>query len=105
MGFALFTNQRGETNLSTKVSGSVKLIPGDIWPETIQLDVDGEKWEFLPDPKGRMPDLLYGKIQSITPQNEGRWQRVGERRTPAVWFAWGEVQSNGRIDYRQTKRI
>ncbi|WP_192876315.1 hypothetical protein [Rhizorhabdus dicambivorans] len=105
VGFALFTNQRGETNLSTKVSGSVKLIPGDIWPETIQLDVDGEKWEFLPDPKGRMPDLLYGKIQSITPQNEGRWQRVGERRTPAVWFAWGEVQSNGRIDYRQTKRI
>jgi len=105
VGFALLTNDRGETTLSTKVTGEVKLSPNDIWPVGITVDVEGEKWEFLPDRKGRMPDLLNGNIQSVTPQNEGQWRRVGERRTPAVWFAWGEVQSNGRIGFTQKYRV
>jgi hypothetical protein len=105
VGFALLTNDRGETTLATDLTGTVKLVPGDIWPEGITLDVGGVKWEFIPDPKGRMPDLLNGNIQAVTPQNEGLWRRVGERRKPAVWFAWGEVQSDGRTGYSQKVRI
>ena len=105
VGFALLTNDRGETTLSTDVSGEVTLAAKDIWPVGIHIDVAGVKWEFIPDPKGRMPDLLNGNIQSVTPQNEGLWRRVGERRKPAVWFAWGEVQSNGRTGYSRKFRV
>lgn len=105
IGFALLTNEKGETTLSTDVSGDVHLMANDIWPERIDLSAQGVDWEFIPDRKGRMPDLLGGNIQSVTPQNEGLWRRKGERRTPAVWFAWGEVQSSGRVKYRQKNRF
>ena len=36
----------------------------------------------------RMRDFVGGF--PITAQQEGRWQRVGETRTPDHWFAWGE---------------
>jgi len=105
IGFALLTNDKGKLTLSTDISGTVHLMAKDIWPERIELTADGTAWEFVPDPKGRMPDLLGGNIQSVTPQNEGLWRRVGEKRTPAVWFAWGEVQSGGKVDYRQKNRF
>lgn len=105
IGFALLTDEKGNLTLSTDVSGKVHLMANDIWPERIDLSAEGVEWEFVPDPKGRMPDLLGGNIQSVTPQNEGLWRRKGERRTPAVWFAWGEVQSAGRVEYRQKNRF
>ena len=27
-----------------------------------------------------------------TPQQEGRWRRVGDTREPDAWFAWGETE-------------
>jgi hypothetical protein len=104
IGFALLTNERSELTLATEVSGTVKLVASGIWPERIDLKVNGVAWEFLPDPKGRMPDMLGGGAQSPTPQIEGRWRRVGDGRKPETWFAWGEVASDGRIAYSQTHR-
>jgi hypothetical protein len=92
-GFALMTNERGEPFYTNKVSAEIvtrKDHEGQEWPARIVLDVDGTAWEFLPDPRGTMPDLLKF-IQSSTPQNEGRWRRVGDTREPDVWFAWGEI--------------
>ncbi len=65
----------------------------------IKVTADEQEWEFLPDPKGTMPDLLTF-IQSSTPQNEGRWARVGDTREPDVWFAWGEIAPEHGLDYK-----
>jgi hypothetical protein len=105
IGFALLTNERGELTLATEVSGDVKLRANEVWPERIDVKANGVAWEFLPDPKGRMPDMLGGGAQSPTPQIEGQWRRVGDRRKPKTWFAWGEVASDGRIAYSQTHRL
>ena len=62
------------------------------WMDRIDYTLDGERWELVPDPRGRMVDL--GAIPN--PQQEGLMQRVGEARTPVVWMAWGEtVPANG----------
>ena len=103
VGFALITDQSGNLILDTDVHGEVQLREEDVFPKRIVVHTRGGNFEFLPDPKGRMPDLL-GNIQSHTPQNEGRWQRIGETRRPAVWFAWGEVQDGGKIAYSQHTR-
>jgi hypothetical protein len=105
VGFALLTNERGELTLATEVSGHVTLVKNDIWPERINLKANGVAWEFVPDPKGRMPDLLNGGAQSVTPQNEGLWRRVGDQRKPQTWFAWGEVMSDRLVNYSQTHRF
>lgn len=107
IGFALLTNERGELTLDTDVTGQVDLISGDIWPKGITVKTSkGVTWEFLPDPKGRMPDMLHStETVAFTPQTEGRWRRAGDRRTPAVWFAWGEVAPLGRTDYRRNYRF
>ena len=104
VGFALVTNQDGELILDTEVTGDVELMDDKVWPKRIVTHTSGGNFEFLPDPKGRMPDLL-GNIQSFTPQNEGRWQRIGESRKPVAWFAWGEVQAQGKIEYAQHTRF
>ncbi|KHK89055.1 hypothetical protein [Novosphingobium malaysiense] len=104
VGFALITNQDGELILDTEVTGNVDLMDDNVWPRRIVVHTSGGNFEFLPDPKGRMPDLL-GNIQSFTPQNEGRWRRIGDSRKPVSWFAWGEVQSADRIDYEQHTRF
>lgn len=104
VGFALITDQSGRCILDTDVKGQVELLDDDVFPKRIVVHTNAGNFEFLPDPKGRMPDLL-GNIQSHTPQNEGRWQRIGETRKPAVWFAWGEVQDGGKIDYAQHARF
>lgn len=90
-GFALLTNERQEIVRTTAVTGEV--FPGEDrnFPKGIALEVDGEKWEFLPDPRGIMPDFLSSSKKLPTPQNEGRWRRVGDTREPEVWFAWGET--------------
>jgi hypothetical protein len=53
--------------------------------------MDGEDWELLPAANGRMQ---LGAIPN--PQQEGMMRRVGEKRRPEVWMAWGEtVPANG----------
>ena len=89
LGFALFTD--GTTIVSTRdITGRVTPRAGSPFAQAIDLTIDGEEWEFLPDPKGMMPDMM--RKHPPTPQQEGRWQRVGETRTPLVWFAWGETE-------------
>lgn len=89
LGFAVFTD--GETTVSTRdITGRVTPRDGSPFAQRIELTIDGEDWEFLPDPKGTMPDMM--RKHPPTPQQEGRWQRVGEKRKPAVWFAWGETE-------------
>jgi hypothetical protein len=105
LGFAMMTNERGKLTLTTDVTGNVKLVPNAIWPERIDLKVDGVAWEFIPDPRGRMPDMLGGGSMAVTPQVDGIWRRVGERRKPLTWLGWGEVASDRRIAYSQTHRF
>lgn len=104
VGFALITDQDGYLILDTDVTGAIELMEDNIWPRRIVVHTSAGEFEFLPDPKGRMPDLL-GNIQSTTPQNEGRWQRIGDIRQPAAWFAWGEVQHADKIDYTKHTRF
>jgi hypothetical protein len=62
------------------------------WMDRIDYTIDGEAWELVADPVGRMVDL--GPIPN--PQQEGLMQRVGETRQPVTWMAWGEtVPANG----------
>lgn len=101
-GFALLTDEKGEPYFSNHVDAEFQLredADGRPWPEHIRLDVEGQAWEFVPDPKGTMPDLLTF-IQSSTPQNEGRWRRVGDEREPDVWFAWGEIAPEHGLEYK-----
>lgn len=104
LGFALYTD--GETVTTTRdITGTVIPKEGTPFAERIELTIDGEQWEFLPEARGTMPDML--RKHPPTPQQEGRWQRVGETRKPAVWFAWGETEpDHGRtpLDYLPTER-
>jgi hypothetical protein len=56
------------------------------WHDGIRMSMDGEEWELVPDPRGRM---LLGQLPN--PQQEGLMRRVGETRQPKVWMAWGET--------------
>lgn len=89
LGFAVLTD--GKTVISTRdVTGKVTPRAGSPFAERIELKIDGEAWEFIPEPRGTMPDMM--RKHPPTPQQEGRWQRVGETRKPSVWFAWGETE-------------
>lgn len=105
LGFALFTD--GQTVTSTRdIAGRVTPREGSPFAERIELTIDGEQWEFIPQPNGTMPDMM--RKHPPTPQQEGRWQRVGETRKPAVWFAWGETEpDHGRVpsEYLPTEPI
>lgn len=83
---------------STDVDGEVTFDEANYWQTGARFRMGDSEYEFLPDPRGRMPDL--GPIPN--PQVDGRWRRVGDTREPDVWFAWGEaVPSNGRTPKRR----
>ncbi len=89
LGFAFIADASGQARTSTDVDAVVSRDEGDPFIRRVELVVDGhETWEFIPDARGRMVDFLGGHVP--TAQQEGRWQRVGETRTPDHWFAWGE---------------
>lgn len=94
-GFGLINNQDGHLLATSDVNGVIYPDPADgNFPSRIELSVAGEPWEFLPDPRGRMPDLM----PIPNPQIEGRWRRVGDLREPEVWWAWGETApSHGTV--------
>ncbi|MBB5498659.1 hypothetical protein [Paraburkholderia sp. MM5384-R2] len=100
IGFALLTNERGQLVLDTNVTGRVELLSNEPWPKRVSVRTSsGAEWEFIPDQQGHMPDMLgTGATTAFTPQTEGRWRRLGDRREPEAWFAWGEVAERGRID-------
>jgi hypothetical protein len=87
LGFAIVYDETGAVTATTDVDGRVVLDGEGPWPKRIEVSADGQDWEFLPAPTGRMVDLM----PMPNPQIEGRWRRVGDTREPAHWFAWGEV--------------
>jgi hypothetical protein len=87
LGFAVLTDEGGNVTATHDIDGAVELDGDGPWPSTIRLSVAGTDWEFLPDPRGRMADLM----PIPNPQIEGRWRRVGDTREPRTWFAWGEI--------------
>jgi hypothetical protein len=104
-GFALLTNDKQEVTCVAPITGEVIAGEDENFPAGIALEVDGEKWAFFPDPRGIMPDFLNAAKRLPTPQNEGRWQRVGETRTPEIYFAWGEtVPGHGRTPSQRWRR-
>jgi len=87
LGFGLTYDERGAVTATTAVDGHVELDGDGPWPARIEVTAGGQAWEFLPDPHGRMVDLM----PIPNPQIEGRWRRVGDDRQVDHWFAWGEI--------------
>jgi hypothetical protein len=87
LGFALLYDENGNVFATTDVSGQVTLDGEGPWPHAIEIVAAGDTWEFEPDPRGRMTDLM----PIPNPQIEGRWRRRGDTRRPAHWSAWGEI--------------
>jgi hypothetical protein len=87
LGFALLTDERGNVTTTTEIEGEVVLDGDGPWPRGIRLRAGSDDWEFVPDPHGRMVDLM----PMPNPQIEGCWRRVGDTRQADRWFAWGEI--------------
>jgi hypothetical protein len=87
LGFAVVYDEAGRVSATTDVDAAVTLDSDGSWPARIELTAAGQEWEFLPDPRGRMVDLM----PIPNPQIEGRWRRPGDTREPAHWSAWGEI--------------
>lgn len=87
LGFALTYDERGVVTATTNVSGRVTLDGEGPWPAAIEVVADGQRWEFVPDDRGRMTDLM----PIPNPQIEGRWRRQDDTRQARHWSAWGEI--------------
>ena len=83
----IIANADGTATFAKTVSVDIERDADHYWYDRIALDVDGEPWEIVADPRGRMADL--GPIPN--PQQEALVRRVGETRTPVTWMAWGET--------------
>lgn len=97
--FAVFTD--GNTVTATQnIEGKVTPNADNTFSEAIELTIDGEKWEFTPDPRGKMPAML--KKYPPTPQQEGRMKRANETREVDSYWAWGETETKHGCE-RQSK--
>lgn len=86
LGIGIVANTTGVLVNSSTVEARVARLP-DGWSERVDLEVDGEAWEILqPEPLRILPT-------GHTPnrQQEGLCRRVGEKRKPVRWLAWGET--------------
>jgi hypothetical protein len=89
LGYAILMSEKGEVRCTTQLEGAVKHKDGSYFASEVLVTLEGgEQWEFLPDEKGEMIDFVGGF--PITAQQEGRWRKVGDRREPDRWMAWGE---------------
>lgn len=86
LAMAVIGNGDGDVRVPTTASAKVVRSADGYWCDRIDYVLDGEEWEMVAAPNGRMVDL--GPIPN--PQQEGLVRRKGETRTPAVWMAWGE---------------
>jgi len=100
MGFGVVYDETGVVVATSEVNGEITLDGSGPWPARIDLTVDGKAWEFIPDERGRMVDLM----PIPNPQIEGRWREVGDSREPAHWFAWGEIASGHGTSRRTLAR-
>jgi hypothetical protein len=85
--FGMATDGKTLTLLTNDVSVDVKRDEAGYWHDGIAIDAGGERWEIVPDPRGRQVDMM----QLANPQQEGLVRRVGETRKPVAWFSWGET--------------
>jgi hypothetical protein len=89
VGYAIFQSEQGDVRTTTDIECRVSHKPDSYFLDSAEIILDGEEvWEFVPDPMGEMVDFVGGF--PITAQQEGRWRRVGDRRTPDRSFGWGE---------------
>lgn len=86
-GFGLINNQDGLLLATSDVDGVVTPSDDVNFPKRVEYVVAGERWEFVPDPRGACRDLMPWP----NPQFEGQMRRVGERREREVWWAFGET--------------
>jgi hypothetical protein len=93
LGIGIASNQRALTVCSSSVDAVVTPSADAPWSERVDLDVEGERWEILQPAELRILPTSHTE----NPQQEGLVRRVGERRTPVRWMAWGEtVPGQGR---------
>lgn len=93
-GFFMLTDGQRVLHRSSNLKAKVTRNAGGHWHDRIDLDVDGERWEMVSDPRGR----LLSTAKMPNPQQEGRVRRVGETRKAVAWCAWGEsAPSHGDV--------
>jgi len=84
---AVIGNGDGDVRVPSTMSAKVIRNSDGYWSDRIDYVLDGEEWEMVAAPNGRMVDL--GRIPN--PQQEGIVRRKGEQRKPVKWMAWGET--------------
>jgi hypothetical protein len=89
-GFAVRASD-GSAHVATHVTGRVVTVSDGCAVE-IAVDIDGEPWEFVADPRGLALEPLPGPVR----QSEGWFRRVGEARRPIVWCATPEIPSEAQ---------
>jgi hypothetical protein len=87
LAVAVIGDGEGNVRVPARMDAVVSRSPDGYWCDRIDYVLDGEEWEMIAAPNGRMVDL--GQVPN--PQQEGLVQRKGETRTPMVWMAWGET--------------
>lgn len=95
-GGAMISNEQGPIVLSSTPYSEITARDERGYAARILYRVDGEEWEFIADSTARMPD--FGEGVAKNPAQEGRFQRVGDRRRLVAWWAWTEtVPSHGEL--------
>ncbi|MFO1376299.1 MAG: hypothetical protein U1F14_04755 [Steroidobacteraceae bacterium] len=93
---AMVNNEQGPIILTTTLHSEITARDERGYAARIRYRVEGEDWEFIADPTARMPD--FGEGVAKNPGQEGRFQRVGDRRGLVAWWAWTEtVPSHGEL--------
>jgi hypothetical protein len=83
---AVIGDREGNVRTTEHMECVVTRADDGYWADRIDYVLDGEAWEMVPEPTGRMVDL--GRPPN--PQQLGIVRRVGEQRRPISWMAWGE---------------
>ena len=84
---AVIGDDQGKVRVPATMEAVVTRNGDGYWCDRIDYVLDGEEWEMVAAPQGRMIDL--GRVPN--PQQEGIVRRKGDTRTPLVWMAWGET--------------
>jgi hypothetical protein len=82
-----FIHRTGEPAVATTDVDCDIIRDDGYWPDRIDVTIAGQPWRWSGDSTGRFTS--YGPIDN--PQMDGRFQRVGDDRSPIVWFAQGET--------------
>lgn len=86
--FAVAADDAEAILVTTDVTGAVDVEPDD-WSTRILFHADGEDWEWIADPDGKLGDFSASR-RGYRAQT-GWARRVGETRRPRRWFAWMET--------------